>query len=401
MAEALEKALPELREDAKFESLENMGSETLITQLQQAVPVITKERETSGVMVAFQDATSSQLQTFLAQQAAAKGKLDQANPGGLEAKFDSKDMLGWFGSFFTWWKKIKPHAWPIGDAKPADLPDVATVGLLADWGTGMYGAIPCAQNIAAAKPYLVMHLGDVYYSGESSEMQKRFLDVWPKVEGAINRGLNGNHEMYTGGQAYFDLALKQFGQSASYFAFQNKNWLLVALDTAYQDQDLFGDQVSWLDALISQAGERKIVLFSHHQPYSLIDTPAARVVAKLQKYLDAKRIYAWYFGHEHRCLVYDLHPTWSLLGRCIGHSGFPEFRKAEWGPTPAKVTWLKFDSKGAVPAAVLLDGPNSYIKGHESEYLPHGYVTLEFDNQKLRETFYLADGTSLKTQEIA
>jgi hypothetical protein len=100
-------------------------------------------------------------------------------------------------------------------------------------------------------------------------------------------------------------------------------------------------------------------------------------------------------------LVYDLHPTWSLLGRCIGHSGFPEFRKAEWGPTPAKATWLKFDSKGAVPAAVLLDGPNSYIKGHESEYLPHGYVTLEFDNQKLRETFYLADGTSLKTQEIA
>jgi hypothetical protein len=47
---------------------------------------------------------ASQLQTFLADQAAREDKpVVRELPGGaIEAKFDTGDWLGWAGSFFTW-----------------------------------------------------------------------------------------------------------------------------------------------------------------------------------------------------------------------------------------------------------------------------------------------------------
>lgn len=398
---SLNEALPRLRRAAEFESAETIGTGELINKLETALPAIRAEQESPGVMVTFRDPTSSQLQSFIASQPAT---FSAAEAGGMEAKFDSNDIFGWFGSFFTWWKKIHPYPWQTASADPEPFPNVARVALLADWGTALYGALPCAQSIANDKAgfQLVMHLGDVYYSGDDGEMDSRFLNVWPKVTGALSRGLNGNHEMYTGGQAYFSKALKQFGQQASYFALQNDYWLLIGLDSAYADQDLNGDQATWLQSLVNKAGSRQIVLFSHHQPFSILDTPAAAMVAKLAPILESKRIYAWYFGHEHRCLVYEPHAKWGLLGRCIGHSGFPEFRKAaQWGPPPATPTWRSLSGGAETPSALLLDGRNEYIKNHEDEYGPHGYVTLEFEGAKLTETFHMPDGTKVEISKTA
>jgi len=398
MAGSLEQALPKLNAMARLESAENEGVRVLLRDLQNALPTIQAEPERPGIMVTSRDKTSSLLQTFLAQQAPKTGKVDSAPAGALEAKFDSNDILGWFGSFFTWWKKIKPHPWVAGDPQPAEFPDVARIALMADWGTGLYGAPHCAASIQADKAgyYMVMHQGDVYYSGTDDEMRSRFLNLWPKVDGALSRGLNGNHEMYTGGDAYFGTALKSFGQPASYFALQNKNWLLACLDTAYADHDLAGDQAAWLTTLIQQAGDRKVVLFSHHQPYSLLDVQGPKLVAKLQQHLAAGRISAWYWGHEHRCVLYDAHETFRLLGRCIGHAGFPEFRKTDWGPAPAQPVWHRLDKTADSPGGFVLDGRNDYITGHETEYGPHGYVTLEFDNDQMTEFVHQADGTVIE-----
>ena len=49
---------------------------------------------------------------------------------------------------------------------------------------------------------------------------------------------------------------------------------------------------------------------------------------------------------------------------------------------------------------MVLDGGNPYIKDHEKEYGPHGYVTLEFENEKLTEFMHLPDGTVVKSQQI-
>lgn len=394
LGDSLTKAMPQLRALARLESSETQGAADLLKDIESALPVIQAEPERAGIMVTSRNKTSSLLQTFLAQEAQSKGKVESVPDGALEAKFDSHDILGWFGSFFSWWKKIEPHPWVNGEVVPAEFPDVARFALLGDWGTGLYGAPHCARSIEADKAgfYMVIHLGDVYYSGDDNEMRGRFLDLWPKVDGALNRGLNGNHEMYTGGKAYFTLALQQFGQAASYFALQNRRWLLAFLDTAYDDHDLAGDQANWLSQLIAQAGDRKVVLFSHHQLFSLLDVQGLKLASKLRPHLESGRIHSWYWGHEHRCVIYDPHKTWGLSGRCIGHSGFPEFRKGDWGAAPAQSTWHRLNAANGAPGGYILDGHNEFIQGHETEYVPHGYVTIEFDNDKLTELVRHADG---------
>jgi hypothetical protein len=160
-----------------------------------------------------------------------------------------------------------------------------------DWGTGLYGAPKIADEIKKQGPFdLLMHLGDVYYSGTEEEVQERFLDIWPASAGKINRALNSNHEMYSGGFAYFDLALPAFGQESSYFAFQNTHWLLVGLDTAYVDHDMDNEQVAWLKVVVSQAGDRKVLLFSHQQLFSRLDNQGPKLVTALQPLLESKRL---------------------------------------------------------------------------------------------------------------
>ena len=77
------------------------------------------------------------------------------------------------------------------------------------------------------------------------------------------RALNSNHEMYSGGNYYFEDTLPAFGQDASYFVHQNKNWTLVGLDVAHTDHAIDDKQVDWLKGVLSQAGDRKVILFSH------------------------------------------------------------------------------------------------------------------------------------------
>src|SRR5439155_9589200 len=103
---------------------------------------------------------------------------------------------------------------------------------------------------------LLVHLGDVYYAGTQDEVENRFLSLWPRRVGAINRAANSNHEMYSGGYGYFDQTLRRFGQSSSVFALQNDHWLLVGLDTAYAEHDLAHRQAEWLANLVADSGDR-------------------------------------------------------------------------------------------------------------------------------------------------
>lgn len=389
---------------AGLEGLEAAPSQPLpasdISEISAALQLLEKEQPNPDVMSGTEDRLASLIQTYTAERAA---KVVPASSDGLEAKFDNLDMLGWMGSFFTWWKGIKPHPWQSPKPTPDHVDNRFRMVLFGDWGTGLYGAPVLARAIAADNLgfQIVLHLGDTYYSGTDGEIKERLLADWPKVAGATNRTLNGNHEMYTGGHAYFDDALKQFGQPSSCFAFQNDDWLLVCLDSSYADHDLYPEQTPWFDSLVAQAGKKRLILFSHHQPYSLLDVQGPKLIAKLAKYLESKRIFAWYWGHEHHCVLYDAHPVWGLLGRCIGHGGFPYFRDASLGPAPDKPRWVRLDSKDLVPGGVLLDGQNPYIRGHEREYGPHGYAVLEFDGPGLKELVVDCDGNTISSQPLA
>jgi hypothetical protein len=250
---------------------------------------------------------------------------------------------------------------------------------------------------------LLLHLGDVYYTGEPQEVQSRLLDVWPRRPEAISRSLNGNHDMYSGGYGYFDLLLPRFGQASSYFAMQNRSWTLIFLDTAYKDNDLGRKQVKWVDKVVDRAGGRKIVLFSHHPLFSNYKKPGKRLAAALSELLEARRITAWYWGHEHHCVVYDRHPEFGLFARCLGNGGMPAKRKdiADY-PVERRVEeflWRRIHSE-LTPPGLILDGPNVDIPEAPDKYLPHAFATIELTGDRLREAILSPRGKRLYAGEI-
>lgn len=355
-----------------------------------------------GIIATAPDELVANLQTFMATvMAPQEQRLEESANGTLEAKFDSHDLLGWAGSFFSWWRKLNPFDWQTPGA-PETIPNKSRLALFGDWGTGLYGAPACAKSIEAAGNYdVVLHLGDVYYSGTKSEIQERFVELFPNVPNAKRRGLNGNHEMYTGGRAYFD-AIRQWGQTSSYFALENDHWILCCLDTAYDDHDLHGDQGKWVETLAAASPDKKLVLFSHHQPFSLLDGQGPKLVRQLESLFTSKRIYAWYWGHEHHCILYKPHSLFGLRGRCVGHGGFPYFREKKMfgDKPPAKPEWKTLASKNLVPSAKMLDADNPYIEEAPQDYGPNGYMTLSFDGPKLTEVVHLPDGTEVWRQPI-
>ncbi len=342
-----------------------------------------QDAETSGeVLSSPDDQAGALLQAFLAETATDEKR---TTPGriGVEAKFDEHDWWGW----------IRHAGWPYLKSKlgianrhprlpwPSDstrLPNHARLAILGDWGSGAYGAPECSAHIATDPRGFdaVVHLGDVYYAGTQREVDEQFIAQWPWIDGVVNRACNSNHEMYSAGKPYFDTTLRCFGQSSSAFVLETDHWLLVGLDTAYDDFDLAEDQVTWLEALVGRMEDRRLVLFSHHQLYSHFGRQGVKLQEKLRSLLEARRVAAWYWGHEHLLALYDPHPAWGLHGRCIGHGGFPYSRPrlddTPHTPLPARQTWCHHQGGGATPPARILDGPNPYLGSRADEYGPHG-----------------------------
>ena len=370
------------------------------------------------VMHTPRDTTAALLQSHVARNAVEQNKVESFILKGLErvleafaVKFSSQDWLGWMLSFFTWIEGIDPAAFPAADA-PTPIPNDFSMAVIGDWGTGMYGAPFCASSIRSDPDgyNLLLHLGDIYYSGLDDEVSDRFLDLWPFESTAISRSLNGNHEMYTGGHAYFEDLLPKLDQSSSYFAFQNDFWTLVGLDTAYtqpfggQEGNLNQQQVDWLNKIVATSGDRKLVLFSHHQPFSLLDVNQGPLLVKwLQPLLDGKQIYAWYWGHEHRCVLYDAHGGYGLRGRCVGHGGFPQERSDLSAATTSDELgsqWKKVPADANSPAGLVLDTPNLYIPGFEEQFSPHGYMRLDFQDGRLNESVKAPGGDTIYSAEL-
>lgn len=357
----------------------------------------------SNVLITVQDRDASILQSRIAEAGEAGPPLPG---GGLEAQFGDGiaggDVLRWMLSVLD---HIDPLNWhPIvrpPDDTIAALADTGRVAVISDWGTNLYGAPVSAASIAKAGGYeLLLHLGDIYYSGTKSEAKKRFLDVWPFGAGKVSRALNGNHEMYSGGFAYFEDILPKFKQSSSYFAMQNNHWLLVCLDTAHSDHALDHLQVAWLKSVVQNKGGRKVILFSHHQPFSRLGGQGPNLQAALADLFQQKAITAWYWGHEHECIIYDRHPQSGLLGRCIGHGGIPQPRKSVVMNAPTDrslngVSWKRLAENAYAPPSLVLDGANPLVKGEEQKFGPHGYLTLDFDGPNLIERVHLPDGTEI------
>jgi hypothetical protein len=279
----------------------------------------------------------------------------------------------------------------------------ARVILVGDWGSGL----PRAQKVAAAmRVYVeqsleaqrdvhVVHLGDVYYSGWDYEYQKRFLPYWPVQPGEANKVgswcINGNHDMYSGGYAYFDTLLKdpRFAKQrqASFFHLHNDDWQILGLDTAWDDNGLKDPQADFVSRMLRDYKQKPIAL-SHHQFFSAYEPSenCGKVLReKLGTALAGNRIHAAFWGHEHRCVLYE---PWHNIkyGRLVGHGGVPVYMthaQDEVYVPPTTYEDRRFINKGlerwALFGFAVLDfaGPKLHIRYVDENGFTHKDETIE------------------------
>jgi hypothetical protein len=261
-------------------------------------------------------------------------RMEVAHPGVLS---DPRWIRSVASMIKRWRRGRAPFVEQPGEPPP--LEDSARIVLVGDWGSGLPRARRVAERIeeqlsdpaAERRGKHVIHLGDVYYGGEEDEYLKNFLQPWPVKAGvhdARSYTLNGNHDMYAGGQAYFATALTDPRFSAqggaSTFVLANEHWQFLALDTSYEDGGLHGEQAQWVLRTRERHSARKTVLLSHHQLFSAYQAGAHVLRQKIHPVLEQKPVDAWFWGHEHRCLAYrDLEQV--RFASCVGHGGIPEY----------------------------------------------------------------------------
>ncbi|MGY4285051.1 hypothetical protein ACVWXO_004271 [Bradyrhizobium sp. LM2.7] len=291
--------------------------------------------------------------------------------------------------------------------KTIEIKSNTRVALMGDWGTGAPPAIDVLKYVAADNPDLVVHLGDIYYSGTPAECQSNFVDpisavLRTKVPLPVY-SLSGNHDMYCGGVGFYGLIKKlnaaPLTQPASFFCLRSadEKWQLLAMDTGLHDDNpvtvagavtyLEEDELAWHCDRINEFPGRTILL-SHHQLFSAFSPigPAdaqgkqsavnPRLLKAFQQMTQTKGVAAWFWGHEHTLSIYK--PFAGLeRGRCLGH-----------GAVPVSAIDKIYD-----PVANLDEMPallDQSKLGTTSGVYNHGYALLSFEGNLCRAQYYQA-----------
>ena len=157
-------------------------------------------------------------------------------------KYEALDP-GWLEAFVLWLENLSENKHPFNTSPVVTtIDDTLRIAIAGDWGTGDWrtsanpspSAKVCKQ-ITILQPNLTIHLGDVYYAGSDDEETHILVKSWPRGS-AGSLALNSNHEMYSGCGPYFEAigaAPFLMQKQCSYFALENKNWVIVGLDSAY------------------------------------------------------------------------------------------------------------------------------------------------------------------------
>lgn len=318
-------------------------------------------------------------------------------------KFSITDP-GWFSSLvamgITNFRKRHPF-----NNKPAPthvLADRCRLVMVGDWGSGL----PRAQKVAREmRKYVeesikddvechVVHLGDVYYSGWEYEYRKRFLRYWPvKTEERDKVGswsLNGNHDMYSGGHAYYGtlLADPRFAKQAksSFFRLANAAWQIIGLDTAYDDNGLKDPQAAWLADTLARNDQRAILL-THHQFFSVYENAPSvgrALTEKLGPLLSDNRIYGAVWGHEHRCVLHAAHGGLQFA-RLLGNGGVP--------------VYMTHDPAAAYPSPAIYED-RRYLPSGLERWAYMGFAVIDLDARSLRARYIDEFGWKYREENV-
>jgi hypothetical protein len=308
--------------------------------------------------------------------------------------------IGWVSSAMAMGIRLfrKRHAFHDTPAEPIRIANRARLVLVGDWASGLPRAAKVANEMRKVldegkgnREQHVIHLADTYYAGWQREFEKRFLPYWPVQPDEANEigsyALNGNHEMYSGGYGYYDYLLKddRFKRQAgcSYFALVNPHWKILSLDTAWEENSLKDPQPDWVQAQLRDY-QGKVMLLSHHQLFSAYETVGDLLPRKLSDAL-GRGINAWFWGHEHRCMLYQPHEN-VQYGRCIGHGGVPVYMTHQQDdpyPSPAVYEYREYIDKGIEHWALM------------------GFAVLDFEEGSVHVRYIDENGTTHKEETIS
>ena len=211
--------------------------------------------------------------------------------------------------------------------------------------------------------------------------------------------MNGNHEMLSGGGAFFKYidekrvrsggaaGVKRQRQEGSYFALTSPKFQIIGIDTAYHTS-IHGagryandDLKYWLKARLDEGralGQINILL-SGDEPYSVGSAGTTELFGDVGKLVDAQLIDLWFWGNTHYCALFDRSDRTPFLGSCIGHGGYPYDRMKESSKagTLTSVRWLETRARFPDSTGVRQDrGNNGYVMmtlNHQS-----GIIELDY-----------------------
>lgn len=295
------------------------------------------------------------------------------------------------------WAKVAVHAWlSKGDGSYQTLAgmtpfepitinqDVVRIAVIGDAGFQGHTQAQVINSIREhhrVAPFdLLIHLGDIYFAGSGGEMLHNFLAPF-RSAGPRVLTLVGNHDLYFGGEAFAD-TLKDLQQPGRYFCVETPHWRVACLDTALDARELLRNtgsldegQQAWLGKLLEADDDKGTILMSHHYIVSGWEEPSVELRHQLAPHL--KKIFAWYWGHEHGCATYDKKAE-GFYGACVGNGAFLEvWKKPKREPLP---DWYA--------------GGRCSCYSQQSKFWQHGYLELELQSEQIIETYHLENGDS-------
>jgi hypothetical protein len=263
--------------------------------------------------------------------------------------------------------------------------DVYRVAVVGDAG---YSGVPqqrvlfMMREAHTRNPFeLIVHLGDTYFSAGEAEVLRHLLVPFSAIDARLVT-LCGNHDLYHGPNGYL-AALKVLKQPGRYFLIESPHWRIAALDTSLgathtlrNEGKLDKVQLEWLNDLLIENDENNLILMSHHFIISGWDEHSEPLRLQLEQ-LARNRVFAWYWGHEHRCACYG-RGTWGFHGASVGNGAFLEVWSSPSRATP--VEWYGGKMRCSCPGI----GANTYW--------PHGFLELELGPKYLKETYHFEGG---------
>ncbi len=264
--------------------------------------------------------------------------------------------------------------YPAGMPITRPLSDNISIALMGDWGGDNDAARRVAAIVGKRNPTIGIHLGDIYYGGIKQECES-FLRLWPfhlvstdpasSIPKESSLALNGNHEMFSGGESYFNTVLPALGQPQPFFCLEHEYWRIIGLDTAYlgghlkpdKPEDSMAIQWNWLISLLKKEPKLANIFLTHHQPVSAHTTEwndskplRAEITALLSmEGIGKDAIFGWFFGHEHRCAIYQ-DSVLPYNARLIGNGCIPHVVQHEKSADPG-CTPLEFVNRKAYPGS--------------------------------------------------